>query len=255
MKLGVCCSAEEAAWAKESGCEYIELNFTNVTDMDNQAFAAAKAAMEAAGMKSEAMNCFIPKRFPLMTLDDLGELEAYMYKGFGRAKEMGTEIVVFGSAGARVRPEGISKEEGIGVLAPIFALAGRVAKEHGMRIAIEPLSYTECNAVNTLRDGMALAKAANNEVELLADMYHVARNEEDFDDILLAADILIHTHIARPEGRKYPMPGDGYDYAPFFAALKKVGYQGRLSVEASAPNGPKDLPVTIGYLRQIIAGV
>ena len=255
MKLGVCCSAGEAAWAKESGCEYVELNFTSVTDMDEEAFEEAKAALADAGMKSEAMNCFIPRRFPLMTLEDLGELEAYMYKGFGRARRMGTELVVFGSAGARVRPGGVTKEEGIQKLAPIFALAGRVAKEHGMRIAIEPLSYTECNAVNTLREGMALAKAANNEVELLADMYHVARNNEDFGDILLAADILIHTHIARPEGRKYPMPGDGYDYAPFFAALKKAGYAARLSVEASAPNGPQDLAVTLAYLREIIASV
>ncbi len=250
MKLGVCGSAQKAAWAKESGCDYIELNFTSVAEMDEQEFAEAQQLLQSAGLAAEAMNCFLPQRFPIMTLEDTSELEAFMRRGFERAQALGTKVVVFGSAKARVRPESIPKEDGITRLAPIFRLAGGIAAEHGIRIAIEPLNYRECNVVNTLRDGMTLAKAADHEgVALLADMYHMGENDENFDDILDAGEILIHCHIGRPAGRKYPMPGDGYDYAPFFAALRKINYPGRLSVEAGAPNGPEDLAVSINYLR------
>jgi len=76
-------------------------------------------------------------------------------------------------------------------------------------------------------------------------------NGEDYADILQTGADLRHCHIARPEGRKYPLPGDGYDYAPFFAALRENGYTARLSIEASPVNGPEDLPACVEYLRSL----
>jgi sugar phosphate isomerase/epimerase len=96
---------------------------------------------------------------------------------------------------------------------------------------------------------MRLANHPN--MKVLADMYHMGENGEEYSDILFADADLRHCHIARPEGRKYPLPGDGYDYAPFFAALRQIGYAGRLSIEASPVNGPEDLPVCVEYLRSL----
>jgi len=33
-----------------------------------------------------------------------------------------------------------------------------------------------------------------------------------------------------------PSEGDGYDYAPFFAALRSAGFNSRMSVEAGSSN-------------------
>ena len=253
MRIGLCAPANEAARAKAAGCEYIELNFTSVARMSEEEFAQTKAALEEAGLRSEAMNCFIPGDFNLYTLEDGGALRDYIRGGMARAAALGTEVVVFGSAGARKLPAGVQKAEGIEHLLPWFRMAGELAAEAGLTVVIEPLSYREDNAVNTLREGIALMRAAGLPgLRVLADMYHMGENGEDLADVILAGADLRHCHIARPAGRKYPMPGDGYDYAPFFAALRQIGYPGRLSIEASPVNGPEDLPVCVEYLRSLV---
>ena len=198
------------------------------------------------------MNSFIPGDFRLCRLKDTAELQAYLRQGFARAKALGTRVVVFGSAGARRLPKGVSKEEGRAALLPYFQLAAALGEEAGIVIAIEPLCYAECNAVNTLREGLALAElGARPNLRLLADMYHMGENGEDFADLTLAKEYLAHCHIGRPEGRTYPLPDDGYDYTPFFAALKGIGYEGRLSVEAAPKNGPEDLDTSVKFLRML----
>ena len=250
MRIGLCASADQAARAKAAGCEYIELNFTTVARMSEAEFARTAAALEAAGLRAEAMNCFIPGDFKLYALEDGAQLKQYIQAGMARARALGTEVVVFGSGGARRLPEGVGKPEGLQKLAPWFTLAGGLAAEAGLTVVIEPLQYRECNAVNTLLEGLALMRRVNVPgLRLLADMYHMGCNGEDYADILQAGADLRHCHIARPEGRVYPLPGDGYGYAPFFAALRQIGYAERLSIEAKPVNGPEDLPACVEYLR------
>jgi len=252
MKIGLCASADQAARAKAAGCDYIELNFTTVARMDEEAFAETAAALEAAGLRSEAMNCFIPGDFNLYTLEDGAALEAYMRAGMARAKALGAEIIVFGSAGARKLPKGVEKSEGLPNLLPWFQMAGELAAEAGLTVVVEPLNTGEDNAVNTLCEGIELMRRVNLPgLRVLADMYHMGLNGEDYAGVPLAGADLRHTHIANPAGRKYPLPGDGYDYAPFFAALREIGYAERLSIEASPVNGPEDLPVCVEYLRKL----
>jgi len=252
MKIGVCASADQAARAKAAGCEYIELNFTTVARLSEGEFAQAAAALEAADLRSEAMNCFIPGDFNLFTLECGAALEAYIRGGMARAKALGTEAIVFGSSGARKLPEGVGKPEGLPKLLPWFKLAGELAEEMGLTVVIEPLSYREDNAVNTVLEGLALMRQVGTPgLRLLADLNHMGVNGEDCADILQAGADLRHCHIANPVGRVYPLPGDGYDYAPFFAALRGVNYAGRLSIEAKPVNGPEDLPVCVEFLRAL----
>ena len=253
MKIGVCAGAQDAARVKASGCDYIEMNFTGLARASEAEFAQTRQALAQAGLRCEALNCFIPGEFKLCSPElDREALAEFLSLGFERAKALGAEVVVFGSGAARKLPEGVAKPEGWQTLAPLCRLAGDFAAQTGIAIAIEPLCYAEDNAVNTVREGLSLMRLANHpNVRLLADMYHMGVNGEDYQDILQAGADLRHCHIARPAGRVYPLPGDGYDYAPFFAALRGVGYAGRISIEAKAPNGPEDLAASVGYLRAL----
>ncbi|MDR1927417.1 MAG: sugar phosphate isomerase/epimerase [Oscillospiraceae bacterium] len=252
MKLGFCCPPEKAAFAKASGCDYVELNFTAIARQSEMAFAQTAALLAEAGLRAEAMNCFIPGDFALQALTDPQPLEIFLRLGMARAKALGTRVIVFGSAAARRLPAGKSKQEGWGALCPVLRLAGALAGENGLSLAIEPLRYAECNCVNTLREGLRLAALAGEaNVFVLADLYHMGENGEDYADLLLAGNKLRHCHIGRPAGRYYPLPGDGYDYTPFFAALRKIGYAARLSIEAAAPGGAEGLAESIAYLREL----
>jgi len=204
--------------------------------------------LEEHNLRCEALNSFIPGEFSLCSLGDDRALKEYLRQGFTRMKALGAGIVVFGSSGARKLPEGWPKPEGWRRLAPVLRMAGTLAARYGVTIAIEPLREAECNCVNTLREGLALMERTGHpRVRLLADMFHMGENGEDFDDILLAGGKLVHCHIGRPGARTWPMPGDGYDYAPFFSALREIGYDGRVSVEAGGAG--LDLGESVGFLR------
>jgi sugar phosphate isomerase/epimerase len=43
---------------------------------------------------------------------------------------------------------------------------------------------------------------------------------------------------------------DEYDYAPFFASLREIGFDKRISVEASAKDFPSEAPQAIALLRR-----
>ncbi|MGN0743366.1 MAG: hypothetical protein ACI4L8_11975, partial [Candidatus Fimadaptatus sp.] len=66
-----------------------------------------------------------------------------------------------------------------------------------------------------------------------ADGFHMAEMGEGPQAIEDAgAELMRHCHIANPDGRTYPQPDDAWDYAPFFASLKRIGYTGGVSIEA-----------------------
>jgi sugar phosphate isomerase/epimerase len=60
--------------------------------------------------------------------------------------------------------------------------------------------------------------------------------------------------MANPNGRVFPLAWDEFDYEPFFANLRRIGYEGRISVEASTQDLIGDAPKSIALLRRHAAG-
>src|SRR5262249_60070347 len=107
------------------------------------------------------------------------------------------------------------------------------ARSHGITIAVEPLRRQETNIINTAAEGLALVNAIDvPNFQLMIDFYHLASEREDPAIVLTARDHLVHLHMANPQGRAFPLAWDEYDYAPFFARLREIGYNRRISVEA-----------------------
>jgi sugar phosphate isomerase/epimerase len=86
--------------------------------------------------------------------------------------------------------------------------------------------------------------------QLMVDFYHLASEKEDPAIIIRAGAHIRHLHVANPQGRVFPRRWDEYDYAPFFATLRQIGYAGRISVEASTQDFPADAPLAIALLRR-----
>ena len=83
----------------------------------------------------------------------------------------------------------------------------------------------------------------------MVDFYHLASEKEDPEIVVRARAHIRHLHMANPQGRVFPLRWDEYDYAPFFANLRKIGYDKRISVEASAKDFPNEGPQAIALLR------
>jgi D-psicose/D-tagatose/L-ribulose 3-epimerase len=158
---------------------------------------------------------------------------------------------VFGSGGARRVPDGFAKDDAFKQLVEFGRRAAAEARTHNITIAIEPLRTQETNIINSAAEGLALVKAIDHpNFQLMIDFYHLASEREDPAIVLQARDHIRHLHVANPQGRVYPLAWDEYDYAPFFANLRKIGYDKRISVEASTKDFPVEAPRAIALLRQ-----
>ena len=239
MKLGICCSAEQAPTAKKLGYDYWELNVRGIAQMDEDTFEAYRKTVAETGLAAEAGNCFFPA--DIRVTGDAADREAigaYARKALSRAAALGLKTVVFGSGDARRVDEGFSYDRAYAQFVEALKIVGDIASEYDIMIAVEPLRKQEDNLINRVPQGLAAAKeAANAHVAGLADLYHMKSEGESFADIGTYGNELVHIHIAAAD-RTYPYQGDGQDddYKLFAEALKTCGYQGRISIEANTQN-------------------
>jgi sugar phosphate isomerase/epimerase len=250
-QIGVCLDPDKFDAAQAAGFDYVETNASKVAALTDEEFQ--KLATQVAQLKIPlaASMSFVPGAIKLTGPDvDPAKQMTYVTGVLGRLKRLGVKVVVLGSGGARRVPDGFSKEEASAQLVDFCRRIAPVARENGITIVIEPLRRQETNIINTAREGLALVRAVDRpEIKLLVDYYHLAEEGENADVIAEAGPLLAHAHIANPKGRVYPLSLDESPYSGFFSNLCKIGYQGRLSVEASTTDFATQAPQTIALLR------
>jgi sugar phosphate isomerase/epimerase len=157
----------------------------------------------------------------------------YLEVAFARVAELHGVVVVFGSGPSRHIPDGYSREEARGQFDDACAIAGDVARKHGLTIAIEPLNRSETNLVNSVAEGAAVVRrVAHPAVRLLSDLYHVMVEAEPLNATESAGNLLAHVHVAASD-RRIPRPGHGEDeLRDYLRTLRAAGYDGRVSIEA-----------------------
>jgi mono/diheme cytochrome c family protein len=176
-------------------------------------------------------------------------------KAFDRLARVGVQTLVFGSGGARRVPDGFSKDEAFKQLVDFGKRIAPEARARGITVLIEPLRRQESNIINTAAEGFALVKAIGDpNFQLMIDFYHLASEQEDPAIVIEAKDVLRHLHMANPQGRVFPLAWEEFNYAPFFANLRKIGYDRRMSVEAAAKDYAHDAPLSIALLRKAFSG-
>ena len=115
------------------------------------------------------------------------------------------------------------------------------------------LRREETNIVNSAAEGLDLVEAVNDAgFQLMVDFYHLASEHEDPRIIERARGHIRHLHMANPAGRVFPRAADEFDYEPFFASLRAIGYDRRISVEASTTDLQADAPRAIALLRSAL---
>lgn len=262
IKLGICTSLKDADYLKKTGYDYVEMNLYAVATMSDEEFAKLKQQVAESPLKPEAMNGFYRGKAVFVgPKADLGpEVQAYLKKAMARANELGTKILVYGSAGSRKLPEGFPREKAVEQMVAFLRLASDAAKPYpGLTIVIEPLQPKEDNFINTAQQGLELVKKVDRpNVRAFGDLYHMGVQKESMDAFLEGgAQWIKHIHIARVEGRAYPKAGDSSVeyYKQAFAALRKIGYQGRVSIEGKPDKDLKsDAPESFKVLRALADG-
>ena len=233
MRFGVCSKLENLLPVKDAGYDYFEWNLSRLAGLSQPEFEDARAAFEEAGLPVETCAIFFPREYRLTGDVDLEALAAYAEKALARAAKLGVGIVVLGNGKLRSIPEGFPRERAVEQFKEVLRLCGDIAGGHRIKIALEPLNFSETNLINTVAEGLALCRELNHpHVGLLVDFYHMHMVGEPVEDLEQAGEWLIHAHIARPhESRLAPIEKDRETCLRWAAALKKCGYNGRLTLE------------------------
>ncbi len=110
--------------------------------------------------------------------------------------------------------------------------AGAHAAEKGVKLSIEPLNRFETYFLNTQADAADLVRAIGMEsVGEMFDTFHANIEEKGLAEAVKAGGKCInHVHISANDRST---PGDDHiDYDSSFGALKEIGYDGWMTIEA-----------------------
>jgi D-psicose/D-tagatose/L-ribulose 3-epimerase len=249
------CGVEAAALLKSLGYDYIELSVSSLMSLSGGQFSSVVRRLGDAELSCEACNFFFPPTIRL-TGEAAGRREAmsYVQEAFERLSALQTEIVVFGSAGARNMPDGFPQNRAWGQLAELLRGIGDLAGDYGITVAIEPLNRGESNIINTLEAAFSLAREVDhNGIRLLADYYHWRLEDESPDIITKVSGSIAHAHFAEVEGRRFPRESRD-SYRVFFRHLLGAGYDVRMSVEAKTDSLERDAKAALRLFKELETG-
>lgn len=254
-KIGVCAGIEKTGIVKQSGADYLESSVRHflVPTQPDSVFEENLRISKQSGIEIYSCNLFVPNEMKSTGPDAVPDkILEYATVAFQRAQMVGIRVIVFGSGGSRKVPDGFSHDEAKKQLADIFRRMAPVAQKYGVMVAIEQLNKSETNFVNSLADAAEIAQLVDHpNFGIVADFYHMMRENDTPAEIIKYSKYLKHCHIAEKDKRTPPgVAGD--DFLPFFEALETIQYQGRISIEANWENFDQQLPGVIKFLSVAI---
>ncbi len=125
----------------------------------------------------------------------------------------------------------------------------------GTKIVLEPLQRKETPFLRQVADGAKMAQEMGPGATVMGDFWHMSKEEPNFFGPFMSAGALLsHVHIASLGTRKIPGSDGALDnYVEGFTALKLLGYQGAVSMEAGwVPKGKdaKGKPILPGLAER-----
>ena len=248
MRIGCVGSIEQAGIIKAAGFDYLEVIVQHVLRGEESDETWSKTAPDPAKLPLpiEAANMLVPGKFPIVgPARDIPLLTAYMKRVAARAKRVGIKTLVFGSGGARKRPDGVSAATTLEHLTQFTRMAGEACGEQGVTLVLEHLNRKEANTINSLEEALHICNLVDlPSVAVLADTYHFGLENETENALLACNGQLQHVHVAEVAGRVAPgagawvkdgLPGQPFDFVEFFETLRKMGYDGRIAIECAWP--------------------
>ncbi len=234
IRLGICTDISNIKIVETCGYEYMETGLAKLAAMTEAEYDHCVKLVDAAGIRVEACNGMLPAEVRVTGPDvSAQKIHEYLDHAFARARRLGVEVVVFGSAGARNVPEGFEIDVAWRQIGNFLRIAQGHAQDFGITVAIEPLRRAESNIINLVSEAVLIASLMQlKNVRALGDTYHMALCSEPLSALTQAGHMLAHVHTANALGRILPREGDGENYVGLFEALRAGGYDARVSCEA-----------------------
>ncbi len=255
--------ARQCEYAAALGYDGLELAPYTLSDEPNRLSAAERAAARRAasdaGIQIMGLHYLLvaPKGLSITTPDD--KVRAWtvevMRALIDLCAELGGRYMVHGSQ--RVVAPGETAAVAVARARDCFAAVAERAQAHGIAYCIEPLASHITPVINTIAEAAAIVDSVGNPaLRTMIDCNHAGKMEGEplpaVVDRWVPGGKIGHVQINDSNRRG---PGQGPQrFAPFFAALKRNGYRGDISVEPMeyVPDGAGSAARAIGYVRGIL---
>ena len=233
IKIGVC--TRDSASAAKYGFDYIEPAAAEIAAMSEDEFRDYSEEVLASPIRCRAFNSLI-RRPDLKVVGNevsLSMLRDYLEPCMSRCRRLGASVVVWGSAGSRNVPEGLSRRHANEQIVEFLRMGGDIARQHDLVLAIEPLRHQESNIVSTGAEALEMVRSVKHpNVRMIIDYYHLREENEDPKILKIGQKEIVHIHFANPHGRVWPRDlAEDDHYSEFFRYLKSTGYSGGISIE------------------------
>ena len=254
VHIGYCGPIKDIDAAKSAGFDYFELRTSEVAALSDTDYDKLAAKLRQIAMPTPAAYWFVPAEIKLTGPNtDKTKQAEYLERALSRMSRLGVHVIVFGSSGARNFPEGFAKQEAFQQLVDFGKRTGPIARKYGITIAIEAQRRAESNIINNTEESLEWVKAVNDpNIQLMVDYYHFEIEKEDPAVLAKVKDHLCHIHMANPENRVMPLMWEEHNYGPFFTALRAIGYDQLIGLEASSKDLQHDGPLTVQLLRKAL---
>src|SRR5688500_12223005 len=178
---------------------------------------------------------------------------AYFVELVQLCHDLGGRVMIIGSPKQRSLVQGVTREQAMVYAQEVFTECLPLAQNLDVTLAMEPLSPKETDFLNTAAETIELIdRIAHPNFRLNLDVKAMSSEQKPIPQIIRES----RKHIAHVQVNDPNLLGPGMGevkYEPIIAALREVGYDGWLSVEAFdfKPGAERIASESIQYLKQV----
>lgn len=239
-EIGIAQNIENDSLLRAFGYQYLVENTAKLLSprtVSEQQFKEKLATIKRSHIPLYACNIFLPGELKVVGPSvDENAISEYVEKVFQRAQQIGLSMIIWGSSGSRNIPGEFDRSKATEQFISVAKKVAAIAAKYNIILALENLNSTEVNFITTVKEALEIASAVNhNNLRLCADIYHMLKENESPDVLAEAKGYIVYCEVAEKEGRTPPgVHGD--DFRPYFSALKKIDFNGKIVIECRWEN-------------------
>jgi len=225
--------------ARRQGFRGVRLPVGAVMAFDEAAYADERERVLAEGLSFEAFDSPLPPGVQVTERGfNLYAWTEYLAAAVERIAGLGCRVLVWGDGRSRLLPlEGEAAPHKEQFYQFLFMLCG-IAERYGITVCVEPLSSRRTNFINTPAEAVeCFSLVGRPNLALAIGLRDLRESGADPSSLSEFKGRIAHLQVENP-GRPLeslaPRPSDGFDYSPFFRAVRSLDYEGALSLPPDA---------------------
>ncbi len=227
-----------------------------ITDVTAGRRAELRRTAEPAGLRIIGLHWLLAKTegLQLTAADEAVRQRTadYLVELARGCRDLGGQLMVFGSPAQRRIPAGCTREQAMHFAADTFRRAMPAIADQGITVCLEPLSPPEADFINTCAEAVQLMALVDHPLFVLhLDVKAMSTDEAPAPELIRRFGPRAGHFHANDANRRGPGFGQT-DFVPIFRALKDIHYQGWISVEVFdySPDPETIARESIRYLKE-----